>query len=119
TDCARRCGYGAPASACAAKYARWPRRLLSIGAGCAALSTRQKQKRAKAASRVWARLMRTSMRPKRKLIVALLLALGSCYYYFVLLLPRARMVDAAIYIVGLYDYGGDFYHIGMYVQGLL
>lgn len=53
------------------------------------------------------------MRPQssRTLLLALLVALGSCYYYFDLLLPGARLADAANEMVGLYDYGGDFYPI--------
>src|ERR1700729_1431690 len=51
------------------------------------------------------------LRKNRTLGLALLLALGSSYYYFDLLLPRARLQDAANEMVGPYDYGGDFYPI--------
>jgi len=53
------------------------------------------------------------------LILALFLAVGTCYYYFDLLLPRARLADAANEMVGLYDYGGDFYPIWLTGRELL
>jgi hypothetical protein len=51
------------------------------------------------------------LRPHRKLIFALLIALGTSYYYFDLLLPRARLSDVANDMLGPYAYGGDFYPI--------
>jgi hypothetical protein len=51
------------------------------------------------------------LRPNRTLIFAFLLALGTSYYYFDLLLPRARLRDAANDMIGPYAYGGDFYPI--------
>jgi hypothetical protein len=59
------------------------------------------------------------LRPNRTLIVALFLAVGTCYYYFDLFLPRARLADAADQMVGLYDYGGDFYPIWLTGRELL
>src|ERR1700721_1711573 len=57
--------------------------------------------------------------PKKGLILAFLVALGVSYYYFPLLLPRARMADAVNEMVGLYDYGGDFYPIWLTGRELL
>ena len=57
--------------------------------------------------------------PKKGLILAFLVALGTSYYYFHLLLPRARMADAVNEMVGLYDYGGDFYPIWLTGRELL
>jgi hypothetical protein len=54
---------------------------------------------------------RMRLRPHRKLIFALLIALGTSYYYFDLLLPRARQSDVANDMLGPYAYGGDFYPI--------
>jgi glycosyl transferase family 87 len=51
------------------------------------------------------------LRPNRTLIFAFLLALGTSYYYFDLLLPQARLRDAANDMIGPYAYGGDFYPI--------
>ena len=51
------------------------------------------------------------LRPHRTLIFALLIALGTSYYYFGLLLPRARLADVANDMLGPYAYGGDFYPI--------
>ena len=59
------------------------------------------------------------LRPNRILILALFLAVGTCYYYFDLLLPRARLADAANEMVGVYDYGGDFYPIWLTGRELL
>lgn len=59
------------------------------------------------------------LRPNRTLILALLVALGTSYYYFDLLLPRARLRDAANEMVGPYDYGGDFYPIWLTGRELL
>jgi hypothetical protein len=59
------------------------------------------------------------LRPNRTLILALFLAVGTCYYYFDLLLPRARLADAANEMVGVYDYGGDFYPIWLTGRELL
>jgi len=53
----------------------------------------------------------TRLRPHGKLIFALLIALGTSYYYFDLLLPRARLADVANDMLGPYAYGGDFYPI--------
>jgi glycosyl transferase family 87 len=58
-------------------------------------------------------------RPNRTLIWALLVALGTCYYYFDLLLPRARLHNAANAMAGQYDYGGDFYPIWLTGRELL
>jgi Glycosyltransferase family 87 len=51
------------------------------------------------------------LRPNRTLIFAFFVALGTSYYYFDLLLPRARLRDAANDMIGPYAYGGDFYPI--------
>ena len=59
------------------------------------------------------------LRPYRSLILVLLVALGTSYYYFDLLLPRARMRDAANEMVGPYAYGGDFYPIWLTGRELL
>ena len=59
------------------------------------------------------------LRPNRTVSLALFLAVGTCYYYFDLLLPRARLADAANEMVGLYDYGGDFYPIWLTGRELL
>jgi len=59
------------------------------------------------------------MRANRTLIWVLLIALGTIYYYFDLLIPRARSADAANQMVGLYDYGGDFYPIWLTGRELL
>ncbi len=50
-------------------------------------------------------------RPTRTLLLALLIAIGTSYYYFGLLLPRARLRDAANQMVGCCAFGGDFYPI--------
>jgi hypothetical protein len=63
--------------------------------------------------------MRMRLRPNRTLIVALVVALGTSYYYFDLLLPRARMRDAANQMAGRYAYGGDFYPIWLTGRELL
>lgn len=57
--------------------------------------------------------------PNRTLILAFLLALGTSYYYFDLLLPRARLRDAANDMIGPYAYGGDFYPIWLTGRELL
>src|SRR5262249_10527593 len=57
------------------------------------------------------RRMRTVPQTKRKLVVALFLALGSCYYYFDLLLPVSHRHDVALQMSGGYYSGGDFYPI--------
>ena len=59
------------------------------------------------------------LRPNRTLIFAFLLALGTSYYYFDLLLPRARLRDAANDMIGPYAYGGDFYPIWLTGRELL
>lgn len=58
-------------------------------------------------------------RSNRTLILALLVALGTCYYYFDLLLPRARLHVATNARAGPYDYGGDFYPIWLTGRELL
>ena len=59
------------------------------------------------------------LRPKRTLILALLVALGTSYYYFDLLLPKARLRDASNQMAGRYGYGGDFYPIWLTGRELL
>jgi len=51
------------------------------------------------------------LRSNRTLVLALLLALGTSYYYFGLLLPRSHLRDAANQMTGRYGFGGDFYPI--------
>ncbi|HEY6371904.1 MAG TPA: glycosyltransferase 87 family protein [Candidatus Sulfotelmatobacter sp.] len=51
------------------------------------------------------------LRPNRTLIVAILLAIGTSYYYFDLLLPRSRLLAASNQMTGAYGFGGDFYPI--------
>lgn len=46
-----------------------------------------------------------------KLIGLLILAAGTNYYYFGLLLPQAREIRSAKGLYGPYNYGGDFYPI--------
>lgn len=55
--------------------------------------------------------MRKVLQTKRKLAVALFLALGSCYYYFDLLLPVSHRHDVMREMAGGYYSGGDFYPI--------
>ncbi|HEY1676204.1 MAG TPA: glycosyltransferase family 87 protein [Candidatus Sulfotelmatobacter sp.] len=45
------------------------------------------------------------------LLLALLVALGDCFYYFQLLLPGAQRTAAANHMIGQFDFGGDFYPI--------
>jgi len=47
----------------------------------------------------------------RTLILVFLLTLGTTYYYFHLLLPRARLQESKIEMAGPYAFGGDFYPI--------
>lgn len=58
-------------------------------------------------------------RPNRTLIVALLLAIGTSYYYFGLLLVRSHQRDAANQMTGPYGFGGDFYPIWLTGHELL
>lgn len=58
-------------------------------------------------------------RSRGKLIIALFLALGSCYYYFDLLLPLAHRQNIAREMAGGYDSGGDFYPIWLTGRELL
>lgn len=51
------------------------------------------------------------LRPKYALVVALLLAAGTSYYYSRLLLPRARLQRVSNAMAEGYAYGGDFYPI--------
>jgi hypothetical protein len=55
--------------------------------------------------------MRTHLRAISPLIVTLFVALGSCYYYFDLLLPGAHLREVAKGMAGGYSSGGDFYPI--------
>lgn len=59
------------------------------------------------------------LRLNRTLILVLLVAIGTSYYYFDLLLPQARLRDAANEMVGGYAYGGDFYPIWLTGRELL
>lgn len=59
------------------------------------------------------------LRRNLTLILALLIALGTSYYYFDLLLPQARLRDAANGMIGAYAYGGDFYPIWLTGRELL
>lgn len=47
----------------------------------------------------------------RTLILTLLVAIGTSYYYFGLLLPRSHMRDVVNEMVGCCSFGGDFYPI--------
>jgi hypothetical protein len=53
------------------------------------------------------------MRPplRAALILTILFAIGSCYYYFGLLLPQSRRQSEARAMGVQYSYGGDFYPI--------
>jgi Glycosyltransferase family 87 len=59
------------------------------------------------------------LRQNYSLILVLLIACGTSYYYFDLLLPRARLADAANQMTGPYAYGGDFYPIWLTGRELL
>lgn len=59
------------------------------------------------------------LRPNRRLIVALALAIGTSYYYFGLLLPQARLHYESNEMTGRYRYGGDFYPIWLSGRELL
>jgi len=58
-------------------------------------------------------------RPNRTLILALLVAIGTGYYYFDLLIPRSRQRDAANQMGGPYGFGGDFYPIWLTGRALI
>ncbi|HTW59849.1 MAG TPA: glycosyltransferase family 87 protein [Terriglobales bacterium] len=58
-------------------------------------------------------------RPKATLFLTILLAVGTCYYYFGLLLPQLRRQDQANGIATHYGYGGDFYPIWLTGRALL
>jgi hypothetical protein len=64
-------------------------------------------------------MMRLRLPQKRRLTLAFLVALGTSYYYFHLLVPGARMADAANEMVGLYAYGDDFYPLWLTGRELL
>lgn len=53
------------------------------------------------------------------MIFTLLVAVGTSYYYFGLLLPSARLRDAANQMVGCCAFGGDFYPIWLTGRALL
>ncbi|HKH99718.1 MAG TPA: glycosyltransferase 87 family protein [Candidatus Sulfotelmatobacter sp.] len=57
--------------------------------------------------------------PKRTLTLAVLLAVGTSYYYFALLIPRAHWQSAVNQMAGGYAYGGDFYPIWLTGRALL
>jgi len=59
------------------------------------------------------------LRLTRTLILTLLIAIGTSYYYFGLLLPRARQRDVANHMAGCCAFGGDFYPIWLTGRGLL
>lgn len=59
------------------------------------------------------------LQPKYALVVALLLAVGTCYYYTRLLLPRAHQQRVANAMATGYAYGGDFYPIWLTGRALL
>ncbi len=59
------------------------------------------------------------LRSNRTLILALLVAIGTSYYYFDLLIPRSRLRDAANQMGGPYGFGGDFYPIWLTGRALL
>ena len=59
------------------------------------------------------------LRLTRTLILTLLITIGTSYYYFGLLLPRARQRDVANHMVGCCAFGGDFYPIWLTGRGLL
>src|SRR5579864_9266355 len=59
------------------------------------------------------------LRRNRRLIFTLLVAVGTSYYYFGLLLPRARLRDAANQMVGCCAFGGDFFPIWLTGRELL
>ncbi len=58
-------------------------------------------------------------RSNRTLILALLVAIGTSYYYFDLLIPRSRLRDVANEMGGPYGFGGDFYPIWLTGRALL
>ena len=59
------------------------------------------------------------LRLTRTLILTVLVAIGTGYYYFGLLLPRARQRDVANHMVGCCAFGGDFYPIWLTGRELL
>jgi hypothetical protein len=61
------------------------------------------------------------MRPsiKAALILTIFFAIGSCYYYFDLLLPQSRRQSEARAMGVQYSYGGDFYPIWLTGRALL
>lgn len=60
-----------------------------------------------------------TLRPKRSLAVAAVLAAGMTYYYFGLLIPQVRAVHALHQLDGGYYYGGDLYPIWFTTRELL
>lgn len=59
------------------------------------------------------------LRLNRTLAFVVLIAIGTSYYYFALLLPQARLRDAAHQMSGGYAFGGDFYPIWLTGRELL
>ena len=59
------------------------------------------------------------LRPISTLLLALLLAVGTCDYYFGLLLPESRRKTEANAMSTHYSYGGDFYPIWLTGRALL
>ncbi len=59
------------------------------------------------------------LRSYRTLLLTLLVALGTCYYYFDVLLPQARARDVVNDMGASYAFGGDFYPIWMTGRELL
>src|SRR5580698_5535398 len=64
-------------------------------------------------------ILHMRLRPNRTLILALLVAMGTCYYYFNLLIPRSQLHDVALQMGGPYGFGGDFYPIWLTGRALL
>lgn len=59
------------------------------------------------------------LRPLTRLLIACLLAAGTCYYYFGLLLPHIERLDRANNIATHDSYGEDFYPIWLTGRALL
>lgn len=62
---------------------------------------------------------RMRLRSQSTLILTIILAVGTCYYYFGLLIPNVRQLSLAHAMDVRYSFGGDFYPIWMTGRELL
>lgn len=58
-------------------------------------------------------------KPLTQFLIACILAAGTCYYYFGLLLPHTERLDRANHVATHDSYGGDFYPIWLTGRALL